>query len=50
MLLSWANVQFYQELMEAARQAIASGRFAAFAAEIAALYPPSPDETAAAQA
>ena len=33
MLLSWANVWFYQELMEAMRKAIAEGRFAAFAAE-----------------
>jgi queuine tRNA-ribosyltransferase len=32
MLLSWANVWFYQELMAAMRAAIAAGRFAAFAA------------------
>ena len=32
MLLSWANVAFYQELMAAMRQAIAEGRFAAWAA------------------
>ncbi len=30
MLLSWANVWFYQELMAAMREAIAQGRFAAF--------------------
>ena len=33
MLLSWANVAFYQELMAAMRSAIAAGRFAAWAAE-----------------
>jgi queuine tRNA-ribosyltransferase len=33
MLLSWANTAFYQELMGAMRQAIAEGRFAAWAAE-----------------
>jgi queuine tRNA-ribosyltransferase len=33
MLLSWANVAFYQELMQAMRAAIAEGRFAAWAAE-----------------
>lgn len=33
MLLTWANVWFYQELMAAMRAAIAEGRFAAFAAE-----------------
>ena len=33
MLLSWANVAFYQELMGAMRAAIAEGRFAAWAAE-----------------
>jgi queuine tRNA-ribosyltransferase len=32
-LLSWANVAFYQELMAAMRAAIAEGRFAAWAAE-----------------
>ena len=31
MLLSWANVAFYQELMAAMRAAIAEGRFAAWA-------------------
>jgi queuine tRNA-ribosyltransferase len=33
MLLSWANVTFYQELMAAMRSAIAEGRFARWAAE-----------------
>jgi len=33
MLLSWANLAFYQELMAAMRAAIAAGRFAAWAAE-----------------
>ena len=33
MLLSWANVAFYQQLMAAMRTAIAEGRFAAWAAE-----------------
>jgi queuine tRNA-ribosyltransferase len=33
MLLSWANVAFYQELMAAMRSAIAERRFAAWAAE-----------------
>ena len=33
MLLSWANIAFYQELMAAMRLAIAEGRFAAWAAE-----------------
>ena len=33
MLLSWANVAFYQELMAAMRVAIAEGRFAAWAVQ-----------------
>ncbi len=33
MLLSWANVHFYQELMQEMRNAIGEGRFDAFAAE-----------------
>ncbi|HEX5998656.1 MAG TPA: tRNA guanosine(34) transglycosylase Tgt [Hyphomicrobiaceae bacterium] len=33
MLLSWANVAFYQQLMSAMRAAIADGRFAAWAKE-----------------
>ena len=34
MLLSYANVQFYQELMARAREAIAQGRFASFADDV----------------
>jgi queuine tRNA-ribosyltransferase len=33
MLLSWANVAFYQQLMDAMRAAIADGRFATWAAK-----------------
>ena len=33
MLLSWANVAFYQELMQAMRTAIAEERFASWAAQ-----------------
>jgi queuine tRNA-ribosyltransferase len=40
MLLSWANVAFYQELMAAMRSAIAEGRFAAWAAETRARLSP----------
>jgi queuine tRNA-ribosyltransferase len=46
MLLSWANVHFYQELMAETRKAIAEQRFASFAAKIAAVYPLSPGEAA----
>ena len=38
MLLSYANVQFYQELMARTREAIAQGRFASFAAEVRRRY------------
>jgi queuine tRNA-ribosyltransferase len=38
MLLSWANVHFYQELMARARAAIAAGNFAAFADEVQRRY------------
>jgi queuine tRNA-ribosyltransferase len=38
MLLSYANVQFYQELMAGAREAIAAGQFAAFADDVARRY------------
>lgn len=41
MLLSWANIQFYQDLMAETRKAIAEGRFEDFARRIAALYPGS---------
>jgi queuine tRNA-ribosyltransferase len=40
MLLSWANVAFYQQLMAAMRTAIAEGRFAAWAAETKARLRP----------
>jgi queuine tRNA-ribosyltransferase len=33
MLLSWANIAFYQQLMQAMRSAIAAGRFARWASE-----------------
>ncbi|MEJ2123363.1 MAG: tRNA guanosine(34) transglycosylase Tgt [Alphaproteobacteria bacterium] len=39
MLLSWANIHFYQELMAGARAAIAEGRFTDYAARVEALYP-----------
>jgi queuine tRNA-ribosyltransferase len=38
MLLTYANVQFYQELMARARNAIQQGRFASFADEVARRY------------
>jgi len=38
MLLSWANVAFYQQLMEAMRAAIAEDRFAAWAARTKAQF------------
>ena len=40
MLLSWANIYFYQELMAGTREAIAERRFAEFHAKIRAIYPP----------
>ena len=42
MLLSWANIHFYQLLMTQTRQAIAERRFADFAAKVAAAYPGTP--------
>jgi queuine tRNA-ribosyltransferase len=33
MLLSWANTAFYQQLMQAMRNAIAEDRFSAWAAD-----------------
>jgi len=39
MLLSWANVHFYQDLMAGMRGAIAEGRFAEFAAHVRRVYP-----------
>jgi queuine/archaeosine tRNA-ribosyltransferase len=38
MLLSWANVHFYQELMARAREAIQNGAFAAFAGDVKRRY------------
>jgi queuine tRNA-ribosyltransferase len=38
MLLSYANVQFYQELMQRAREAITLGRFASFVDEVRRRY------------
>jgi len=38
MLLSWANVAFYQQLMDAMRAAIAEDRFAAWAARTKAQF------------
>jgi queuine tRNA-ribosyltransferase len=38
MLLSWANVHFYQELMGGAREAIIRGDFATFAEEVGRRY------------
>jgi queuine tRNA-ribosyltransferase len=49
MLLSWANIHFYQELMAEMRRAIAEHRFASFRDRLAAIYPPAPpmDDTSA---
>ena len=44
MLLSYANVQFYQELMARAREAIAAGSFASLAEELRRRYAKSSDE------
>jgi queuine tRNA-ribosyltransferase len=38
MLVSYANIQFYQELMARARAAIADGTFAAFADDVRRRY------------
>jgi queuine tRNA-ribosyltransferase len=38
MLLTYANVQFYQELMDRAREAIEAGRFAQFADDVRRRY------------
>jgi queuine tRNA-ribosyltransferase len=38
MLLSWANVAFYQQLMDAMRTAIAEDRFATWATETKARF------------
>ncbi len=44
MLLTYANVQFYQELMARARAAIAAGTFAAFAEEVRRRYADGEDD------
>ena len=44
MLLSYANVQFYQELMARAREAIAQGRFASFAEDLRRRYADANDK------
>jgi queuine tRNA-ribosyltransferase len=44
MLLSYANVQFYQELMARARDAIEAGRFAGFADDVRRRYGGASDE------
>ncbi|MGH6832009.1 MAG: tRNA-guanine transglycosylase, partial [Methyloceanibacter sp.] len=44
MLLSYANVQFYQELMARAREAIEAGRFASFTGELRQRYAKPSDE------
>ena len=46
MLLSFANVAFYQELMAKARAAITEGRFAAFVADVQRRYASAPGEDA----
>ena len=43
MLLSWANIDFYQSLMAEARKAIAERRFVEFSRRIRTLYPVSPE-------
>ena len=44
MLLSYANVQFYQELMARAREAIEQGRFANFTKEVRRRYTAASDK------
>ena len=44
MLLTYANVQFYQELMADARGAIEQGRLTSFADEVARRYREAPAE------
>jgi queuine tRNA-ribosyltransferase len=46
MLLTYANVQFYQELMGRARAAIAQGTFAAFAEDVCRRYETTGEEEA----
>jgi queuine tRNA-ribosyltransferase len=44
MLLSYANIQFYQELMARARDAIEAGSFASFVEEVRRRYSPTSDD------
>jgi queuine tRNA-ribosyltransferase len=44
MLLTYANMQFYQELMARTREAISQGRFAKFADEVRRRYREAPAE------
>jgi queuine tRNA-ribosyltransferase len=46
MLLSFANVAFYQELMAKARAAITEGRFAEFVADVQRRYASAPPDDA----
>jgi queuine tRNA-ribosyltransferase len=46
MLVSWANVDFYQRLMEEIRAAIREGRFAELAARVTAVYGETPKDSA----
>ena len=43
MLLTWANVAFYQDLMRAIRAAITAGELGALRARLRAAYPPATD-------
>jgi queuine tRNA-ribosyltransferase len=50
MILSWANIAFYQELMAAIRQSIHEGNFATLAAGVREAYPSTTvDEAAGAE-
>ena len=44
MLLTYANVQFYEELMARARNAIEDGRFASFAEDVSRRYRATADD------
>src|SRR4029078_3484142 len=46
MLLSFANVAFYQQLMAGARAAVCEGRFAAFVADVQRRYASAPADEA----
>jgi queuine tRNA-ribosyltransferase len=49
MILSWANTNFYQELMAAIRQSIREGKFAELAARVRSAYPSSESDAPAAE-